>query len=415
MENIATFKHRAQHIQLTLSCQNEAVIRSAAEEAIVARLESYRRLGERLRLTLSHGGVMGGTKSGNMGGGAIRGGNMGGGWGLGGGGGMGGGNMSGGGNMARGGNTAGWTMMTEGGATLSGLPDGNEGFLGPLCDLFVPKDPSRHQIALLAVLGSTLTHTIVVQTRTLAVAAASICREMGITGVTFDILEEVVMVNERGELGNGEGRGEERGRGARRGEIGGCNDNLRTGNSNSSSSSRGSHNNNNNNNNNNNGNSNNNTHPKITSLLDCIQLLVPLASPCIRKRLDRWVYFEGTTSEALQYVQRLPRRDVHVVSADGSRFFADGVIQLHGGMQVNGGISAHGRSSGGSGASGGGSSSGGSGGRGGGGGSGGINTSVPLPLWPSSHRLQGMTNSSTNGLDQSQRAETLKLSLAQLR
>ena len=189
VQDIEGFKNRARHIQSTLSFQTEAVSRSVAEEVIAARLESYRRLDERLRLSLSSqrgGGMDGGAMGGrSMGGGAMRG-------------------------RSEGGRGMGGGVMTLGGTSPAAAAAAEEGLIGPLCDLFVPLDPQKHQVALLAVMGSTLTNTVVVHTRTLAVAAANNCREVGIAGVTFDILEEVVMVSERGGMGNGERRGEER-------------------------------------------------------------------------------------------------------------------------------------------------------------------------------------------------------------
>ena len=295
--------------------------------------------------------------------------------------------------------------MTLGGAAV-GVPVAEEGLIGPLCDLFVPRDPHRHQVALLAVMGSTLTHTVVVKTRTLAVAAANISREVGIAGVTFDILDEVVAVSERGGKGSGERRGEEK-----RGEY----NNLPTGSSSSNS-------------NNSSSNSNGSNHGKIISLLDCIHPLVPLGYPCVKKRLENWVFYDGSTTEALRYVQSLSRRDAHIVSADGSRFFADGVIQLHGAVQSYGVMQSHGSTSSSVGGTRGGDVGNASNRGGNDGVSGSINTATPLPLWPSSQRLHGMqgqghgqgqgqgmnhSNGSRHGRDQG--TDSLKLTLTQLR
>jgi chromosome segregation ATPase len=74
---------------------------------------------------------------------------------------------------------------------LRSIPGHQHIVIGALCDLFLPLIPSVHTTALMAVLGSSLTHTIVVPTRTTAVAAAHICRDLGISSLTMDILEEI--------------------------------------------------------------------------------------------------------------------------------------------------------------------------------------------------------------------------------
>lgn len=74
---------------------------------------------------------------------------------------------------------------------LRSVPGHQHIVIGALCDLLLPLIPSLHITALMAVLGSSLTHTIVVPTRLTAVAAAHICRDLGISSLTMMILEEI--------------------------------------------------------------------------------------------------------------------------------------------------------------------------------------------------------------------------------
>lgn len=148
---------------------------------------------------------------------------------------------------------------------------------GMLCDVIEPIDPKMHTLPIIEVLGSQLTHTLIVKNRKIALYVAKRCQQLNVTNLTIDIVDEIVPFDRKSMIQ-----------------------------------------------------AMSNSH-SIVPLTDCVRIKIEnldnTVSCALKNRLKTWCLYKGTITTASKLWST--DHNMNIVSLDGSRFFKDGEIRLN--------------------------------------------------------------------------------------